>query len=130
MARDALLDTKHDIWVHLAYFTTFLTQCIIDNYISTQMAKSPVPKASCSDEEVMQLVSYLYEYCNEGPGGGAFKPSVINRVVTHITPFLKLGPAKTVKMVRNKWASVSTDTIPLVQLSYPNFIAMKDLLGD
>ena len=78
----------------------------------------------------MQLVTYLHEHHNEGPGGGAFKPSVINGVITHIIPFLKLESVKMVKMVRNKWASMSTDIIPLVWLSHPNFIAMKDLLGD
>ncbi|KAG2361768.1 hypothetical protein BDR07DRAFT_1585947 [Suillus spraguei] len=65
------------------------------------------------NEEVTVLVNHMYDHWADSDGSGNFKPQVYNSAVTALNddPELQpklIGPAKNIKMVKNKWAAIKT----------------------
>jgi hypothetical protein len=61
-------------------------------------------------EEITALVNHMYDNQSYADGLGNFKPQVYTSVVMTINngplQSMRIGPAKTIKMVKSKWASV------------------------
>ena len=70
------------------------------------MSSQSVPKAYWNPQETQVLLDYLVAHKSEGEGAGSFKDPTFNAAVPSIAPLLTLGPPKTLKSCKNKWASV------------------------
>ncbi|KAG2097515.1 uncharacterized protein F5147DRAFT_777969 [Suillus discolor] len=65
------------------------------------------------NEEITALVNHMYDNRASGDTSGNFKPQVYTSALTVINDDpdlqpLRIGPAKTVKMVKSKWASLKS----------------------
>lgn len=63
------------------------------------------------NEEITALVNHMHNHCMNSEGSGNFKPQVYTSMVMAINddPHLQsiqISPAKTIKMVKSKWALV------------------------
>ncbi|KAG2115754.1 uncharacterized protein F5147DRAFT_649219 [Suillus discolor] len=65
------------------------------------------------NKEITALVNHMYDNRASGDTSGNFKPQVYTSALTVINDDpdlqpLRIGPAKTVKMVKSKWASLKS----------------------
>ena len=59
-------------------------------------------KASWTDQEMSELVEYLYNNWSQAGDNSNFKMSTFNAAVEHLTPFEKGGATKTGKICKTK----------------------------
>ncbi|KAF8229896.1 hypothetical protein L208DRAFT_1203856, partial [Tricholoma matsutake] len=74
--------------------------------------------AHWNPQETQVLLDYLVTHKSEGKGAGSFKDPTFNAAVSSIAPLLTLGPPKTLKSCKNKWASLKA-TFKMIE-SYQN----------
>lgn len=85
------------------------------NLIMTQPEAHEIPTrrtpAHWRNKEIIALVNHMYDNRASGDTSGNFKPQVYTSALTVINDDpnlqpLQIGTAKTIKMVKSKWASV------------------------
>ena len=79
---------------------------LCSQYTTLLMSSQSVPKAHWNPQETQAFLDYLVTHKSEGEGAGGFKDPTFNAALASITPLLTLGPPKTLKSCKNKWASV------------------------
>ena len=64
-------------------------------------------KVNWNDSETLRLVDFLWEHWVEAGDGGTFKEVAFNAVAEEIAKHWTIGPSKTTKCCKTKWAGIS-----------------------
>ena len=91
----------HRLWAAAIAITVLCVQqaiVIMDTSKPTQEKE----KASWTDQEMSELVEYLYNNWSQAGDNGNFKMSTFNAAVEHLAPFKKGGATKTGKICKTK----------------------------
>jgi hypothetical protein len=80
------------------------------------MSSTKSEKAIWNEMETTALIAFLVEHKGEAGDGANFKEAMFKRAANAIAPYHTSGPAKTGKMCKTKWSSVSNSS-PSIYIS-------------
>lgn len=94
---------------HLAFVYSFSLVYLFLFHITMppKSTKAKKEKAVWNDQETAALIEFLHQETNR-TGNSSYTGASFNAVADHIRNYCTMGPAKTGKQCKTKWATVST----------------------
>ena len=91
-------------------------------------------KANWNDSEILALVDFLWEHRAQAGDGGTFKNTMFNAAADKIAEHWTVGPSKTAKRCKTKWAGVSNHyllvnqglNLPQLKTTFRAIVTYKD----
>lgn len=94
----------HQQFQKQAIAVAITTLCV--QYTILLMSQQQQEKAYWNEDEIRNLIDYLYQQRSAVGEGGNFRMATYNAAAEHISSYHSQGPRKTGKMCKTKWVSV------------------------